>query len=49
MFRDELNSVTKATRSNCILDTKKLNSEGFWMEETQVALENCMKEYVKNI
>ncbi len=44
----ELEQFITAPRSNCILDTKKLNSEGFEMTNSFVALEQCMKEFVAN-
>jgi 3,5-epimerase/4-reductase len=38
-----------APRSNCILDTSKLISEGFVMTPTQQALEKCMALYVGSV
>lgn len=46
---DQLNDYIKAPRSNCILDTTKLQEAGFKMSPTKQALENCMKDYVFNI
>lgn len=45
----ELNDLTLATRSNCILNTSKLNNAGFYMTPSEEALKVCMEEYVKNI
>ena len=45
----ELDSLTIAKRSNCILNCEKLNSAGFFMTPAQEALAECMAEYVKNI
>lgn len=45
----QLNSITKAKRSNCILNSEKLNSEGFFMNSSYDALESCMKNYIKNV
>lgn len=41
----ELDSLTVAKRSNCILSTKKINDSGFFMTPSKEALENCMKKY----
>ena len=43
-----LDQITKAKRSNCILDTMKLTNTGFNMTPTEEALEKCMFEYAKN-
>lgn len=44
----QLDQITKAKRSNCILDTMKLTNTGFNMTPTEEALEKCMFEYAKN-
>ena len=46
---EELDKITLAKRSNCILNTDKLKAIGFNMTPTQKALEACMVEYVKHI
>jgi len=45
----ELDKLTLAKRSNCILDTSKLNNKGFYMTNSEEALTKCMSEYIKNI
>jgi 3,5-epimerase/4-reductase len=45
----ELDKLTVAKRSNCILNSSKLTRAGFTMTPSQEALEQCMAEYVKNI
>jgi len=45
----ELNNLTKAIRSNCILDTTKAKSVGIELTPSKEALVSCMKQYVKNI
>lgn len=45
----ELDKLTLAKRSNCILDTSKLNSKGFYMTNSEEALTKCMSKYIKNI
>lgn len=45
----QLDAMTVAKRSNCILSTEKLRLAGFQMTNSQEALEKCMVEYVKNI
>jgi len=46
---EQLNKITAAKRSNCILNTDKLKSIGIYMTPAKEALVNCMKEYVKNL
>jgi len=46
---EELDKLTIAKRSNCILDTRKLYSAGFTMTPSSDALTVCMKQYIKNI
>jgi UDP-glucose 4,6-dehydratase len=41
----ELDAITVAKRSNCILSTKKLNDEGFFMTPSREALSICMNRY----
>lgn len=45
----QLDSLTVAKRSNCIIDSSKLRKEGFVMTPSEVALQQCMADYVKNI
>jgi dTDP-4-dehydrorhamnose reductase len=45
MSGDELDAITKAKRSNCILDGSKLRAAGFEMTPSKQALEKCMKHY----
>ena len=49
MTGEQLDQVTSARRSNCILDGSKLADEGFMMTHSLVALENCMKQYIHNL
>jgi len=44
----QLNELTLAKRSNCILSTKKLEDAGFYMSSSEEALIQCMAEYVKS-
>ena len=46
---DELDKITIAKRSNCILNSDKLKNAGFTMTPSKKALENCMAAYIKNI
>jgi len=46
---NELSKLTVATRSNCYLNTDKLNSIGVSLTPSHEALKNIMKEYIKNI
>lgn len=45
----DLDSITTAKRSNCILNTNKLTESGFLMTPSKDALELCMSQYIKNI
>lgn len=45
----ELDSMTAAKRSNCILNTDKLRAAGFKMSNTEEALERTMAEYIKDM
>jgi UDP-glucose 4,6-dehydratase len=46
---NELDLLTSAKRSNCILNTEKLYNLGFQMMPSEQALKNCMFNYIKNI
>ena len=46
---NELDNITVAKRSNCVLNGQKLKDEGFVMTNSNEALINCMKQYVDNI
>ncbi|MFH0714701.1 MAG: sugar nucleotide-binding protein [Candidatus Diapherotrites archaeon] len=41
----ELDQMLPAKRSNCVLSTKKLESEGIQLRHTLEAVEDCMKKY----
>ena len=43
---EQLNQLTIAKRSNCILNTDKLNNAGFHMTPAEEALEQCMNNYM---
>lgn len=45
----QLDDITIAKRSNCILSTEKLNNAGFFMTNSEEALQKCMAKYIKNI
>ena len=45
----QLDSLTVAKRSNCILDSQKLAHSGFQMTPSEEALVECMKAYQKNM
>lgn len=45
----ELDTMTLAKRSNCIINGNKLKSEGYIMTPSDIALKNCMAEYIKSI
>lgn len=47
---DELLSrgLTKAGRSNCVLDTTKLQNEGIILENAEDAIKACLREYALN-
>lgn len=42
----QLDGLTTAKRSNCIIDNSKLTNAGFNMTPTEIALKNCMAEYM---
>lgn len=45
----ELDQMTVAKRSNCILSGEKLRLAGFKMTDSEEALSKCMAKYVKNM
>lgn len=45
----QLDQLTIAKRSNCILNTDKLRAAGFKMSDSEEALANCMAEYVQDM
>ncbi len=45
----QLDQLTSAKRSNCILNTEKLNRAGFKMTDTEEALTRCMAEYARSL
>jgi len=45
----QLDKLTIAKRSNCLLNTEKLQKAGFHMTPSEEALKQCMNEYVKNL
>lgn len=45
----QLDKLTTAKRSNCILNTEKLNKAGFKMTDTEEALTRCMAEYARSL
>jgi len=45
----QLDGLTLAKRSNCIINSDKLKKAGFTMSPSKKALEICMAEYAKNI
>jgi len=45
----ELDGITAAKRSNCILNGDKLLKAGFKMTPTKESLVDCMLKYSKNI
>lgn len=46
---EQLDKMTVAKRSNCILNSEKLRETGFYMTPTPKALFDCMATYVKNL
>ncbi len=44
----QLDALTVAKRSNCIIDSSKLARAGFTMTPSKEALAACMAEYIKN-
>lgn len=44
----QLDQMTKAKRSNCILNTEKLQSAGFQMTNSEEALVSCMARYMEH-
>lgn len=45
----QLDALTTAKRSNCIINSDKLKIAGFTMTPATLALEDCMAQYVKNL
>lgn len=45
----QLDQMTVAKRSNCILNSDKLRAAGFKMSNSEEALAKCMAEYVKDM
>jgi dTDP-4-dehydrorhamnose reductase len=45
----ELDKLTLAKRSNCLLNTDKLKESGFTMSPSEDGLKACMAAYIKNI
>lgn len=45
MSVDELHHITKAKRSNCVLNTDKLASEGIRLRPVEQAVQNCLRQY----
>ncbi len=45
----EMEQITKARRSNCMLSSKKLESEGIYMRPVTDAVRATLKEYAKNL
>lgn len=45
----QLDALTTAKRSNCILNADKLRQAGFSMTPSEQALKDCMAEYVKTL
>jgi dTDP-4-dehydrorhamnose reductase len=43
---EELDKLTVAKRSNCVLDGRKLANAGFYMSLSRDALRKCMREYL---
>ena len=46
---EQLDKLTVAKRSNCIINSDKLKNAGFQMTPSEEALKICMAEYVKNL
>ncbi len=49
MALTELEKITKAKRSNCVLSTRKLEGEGIHLDSTKVALKRIFKEYKNHL
>lgn len=45
----ELDRITIAKRSNCIINSDKLADAGFHMTDSEEALKQCMSQYIKNV
>jgi len=46
---EELNKITKGKRSNCVLNTDKLKSEGIILPEIHQAVRNSLLKYKENL
>ena len=46
---EELDNITKGKRSNCVLNTDKLKSEGINMPEIHNAVRTCLLKYKENL
>lgn len=46
---EELDNITRGKRSNCILNTDKLESEGIILPEIHNAVKNCLLKYKENL
>ncbi len=46
---EQLDQMTTAKRSNCILNSDKLRNDGFEMTPSKEALASCMAEYAKSL
>ena len=46
---NDLDGITKAGRSNCVLSTKKLENIGIEVPEVKGAVKKCLTEYVENV
>lgn len=46
---EELDSITKGKRSNCVLNTDKLKSEGIILPEIHNAVRTCLLKYKENL
>lgn len=45
---EELDALTKAPRSNCVLSTRKIESSGINLRTAHDAIDSCVREYVKS-
>ncbi len=45
----QLDGLTVAKRSNCIINSDKLKRAGFIMTPSEIALKRCMADYAKNL
>jgi len=47
--RDELDALTIAKRSNCIIDSSKIQNEGFKFGDTHERVRECVKQFCEDI